>query len=128
MKSWLRSILAVAAVLATLTAAPVQAGWKQNYPVRIVGNVASGSIGSARNSGDSTQWIECSIDASSSGSWGQCFAKTATGATLICGTSDPNMLAAIANLKSYGHVEFTSAGGACTRITTRVASYLPPPK
>jgi hypothetical protein len=128
MKSWLRSILAVAAVLATLTAAPVQAGWKQNYPVRIVGNVASGSIGSARNSGDSTQWIECTLDANPMASWGQCFAKTASGAWLICGTSNPNLLAAIANLKSYGHVEFTVDSGNCTRITTRVSSYLAPPR
>lgn len=119
----------VAALCVAGASATAYAGLKFNIPVTLVNSQGSGqagaaygSLGTARNSGDGTQWIGCEI----SGYPGApvvgvlCGAQDASGAVAYCYASDPTMVAAAATVTSDSFLRFDwNAGGTCTYIQVR---------
>ncbi|HEY4104796.1 MAG TPA: hypothetical protein VGM44_12935 [Polyangiaceae bacterium] len=119
------------------------AGIKGSYPVIVntTARHAEGSLGSARNSSDSTQYLYCAIDYSLIGGVATliCGARDSSGNTVSCtySTSDLQllatlnppgaatfstfqdnvMLAQMASMSSDSYVSFdASSSGACTHV------------
>lgn len=83
---------------------------------------AQGSLGSARASADTVQFIGCTIVTEAySGApvtTGSCSATNAAGTSVSCSTTDPEIIATIATVGINSFIRFTSNtnGGECTSI------------
>lgn len=101
----------------------VFAGTKGTYNVSVSATSFSGSLGSARNSADTSQQIGCW--AYSSGN-GFCYGKDSSGATASCATSDAAMLASIKSVKGDSYVRVNYSSGACTNVfVSNFSSFAP---
>jgi hypothetical protein len=106
------------------------AGNKTTGEVTAYSNAGFGSVGGARNSADTTQYIECSTAVSpQQGHHGFCTARDASGTTVGCFTSDANMIRVLAsvNASSYIYFRFDTATGECSQVTVKNSSRYPPP-
>ena len=75
---------------------------------------AKGSLGSARNSADSVQYMGCQSGFDGTNNWGQCDAKDSAGHTLSCYTTDSEYIATIRAMSSQTFVDFfASPSGDC---------------
>lgn len=116
---------AVALLLAVSLGTFVWAGAKTVLPVTV--NLASrqlsGSLGSARNSGDSTQYIQISHEGGPGYSVAWIVAQSASGAVGYCFTSEPNMVAA-ARAATDGSYIFTTwdVGNNCSYVSVQTSS------
>jgi len=115
----MKKVLALALVLGSSSVA--LAGLKSTYPVTIVHSVttAYGSMGSARNSADTGQYIECGAYhyAGSGPVYGGCNARDAAGATLTCSTHDPEVVRAIDTISSDSFLQFqVLTDGTCNYV------------
>ena len=107
----------------------VQAGLKAGYEVQITtsgtATTAVGSVGKARNSADSVQYIFCY---SRNNTFGYCGAKTSSAVFKACTTSDTNLIAVIQSVSIGTHLSFTVEDGstACTSVQAVNGSHLQP--
>lgn len=122
----------LAAILGVLLAAGIgHAGRKLTIPVSIntTAGTASGSLGSARNSVDSTQYIGCYATLTTTTSHAGCVAVNAAGTYRSCYTYDAAFIEAIRTLTPDAHIEFAwdpAASSFCTTIFVRSMSYQEP--
>ncbi len=127
---WTTIALASAAVLAA--GIPARAGLRQEYTVEVSPTYrwARGYLGSARNSGDSMQYIGCSIagNAAPNGLLTMsCYARDSGGTSLVCNTQDLTMIRQAYTLKGDSWMIFWSrSDGACNGMQIVNASYAPP--
>ena len=99
------------------------AGLKQTLPVIVTNSVFMGSIGTARNSADNTQFIACRDH----GSFATCSARNSTGTTKSCTTTNATYLAVIRGMddSSYLSTKFDSRG-TCIGMNYAINSVLEP--
>lgn len=128
----------VAAVAALGVSASVMAGAREVTRTVVVNTTersASGQLGGARASADSTQYIGCSVHSSDSSPaqdggvfrMAFCYAKDLRGATAFCGTFDPAMIATLSTVQGDSKVDFSwNSNGDCTVITIAQISTLEP--
>lgn len=106
------------------------AGLRLDEPVvvNLVNREASGSIGSARNSGDSVQYIGCAIEADpSTDPMVACFAADAADTRVLCTSSSPRIVAAVQAISSLSFLDFQwDSNGNCTFVYLDSASFNPP--
>ena len=125
----IRNKLTAALVGLALAGGVAQAGFKLNYPVSIntTSRYAQGSLGSARNSIDSTQYIECSFDIWPASRAAYCYVRDSAGTTRNCYTTDPTLVAAVQELDDDGWILFRwDVSNVCTNISGGVgSSYMP---
>jgi hypothetical protein len=120
-----RKNLAIAVVLtALLIPSFAGAGWKSDQPVVVRSSYFYGSVGSARNSSNTTEYIGCTINSWGSGS---CSARNAGGTYKRCTTKNSSRVAFIRDLPDspYIYVAFNAAGE-CTYIGLGNKSYFAP--
>ena len=104
-------------------AGAAHAGFKQQNPVSIdlLNRFAQGSFGSARNSQDGQQSIDCAITSYKRTLSSQvvCNAQNVLGQTVFCtAPASGNLIEAMAALDSDSFLNFTyDATGTCTSIT-----------
>jgi hypothetical protein len=109
---------------------PSLAGLRIDEPVVVNMAIreALGSIGSARNSADSVQFIGCSIEAdSSTDPMIACFATDEIGTSVLCTSSSPKLVAAVQAITSLSFIDFQwDSDGNCTFVYVDSASFNPP--
>jgi hypothetical protein len=108
----------IASFLVIGAAGIAYAGYKTTYLVSVdaPNRTAYGSMGDARASSDSLQYIGCSYAGYSTYGSGTCNARNSAGQSVYCYTSDAPMLAAIASVND-GYLYFQwDANGKCTYI------------
>ena len=109
---------------------PSLAGLRLDEPVVVNMAIreALGSIGSARNSADSVQFIGCSIEAdSSTDPLIACFATDETGTSALCTSSSPRLVAAVQGITSLSFIDFQwDSDQSCTFVYVVNASFNPP--
>jgi hypothetical protein len=115
-----RTVTASAAMI-LLGSAGVLAGTKTSFPVFVddVAMTAAGSLGSTRNTADTSSLLGCEVesDNSGNGSFGFCSARNAAGTIGVCSTSSPELVAAMRSLNGDSFLEFEwDANGNCTFI------------
>lgn len=114
---------------AVLFTSAVHAGLKAGYEVQINTSgsttTAVGSVGKARNSSDSTQYIYCY---SRNNTFGYCGARDAAGTIEACTTSDAGQIAVIQSIGENSHVSFTTVDGStsCDSVQVVNGSHLEP--
>ena len=99
-----------------------------NVSINTTTRTASGSLGSARNSSDSTQYIECFLSAGSAGvPFGSCAATNTSGTHVTCSSNNLGIIEQIRAMNGDDRVQFYyDAAGECTLITlTRSSRYAP---
>jgi len=112
-------------------ALPVHAGLKSNAFVTVdkTNLVASGAVGSARNSADSKQYIRCYIHHITgwAGPMAYCEAVDSNGIVLGCRTTDPNKISVLYAMTDYSYIYFQAdANGDCTELVIDNRSFFPP--
>lgn len=119
-----------AAILGIALAGGVaSAGYKLSYPISVntTSRYAQGSLGTARNSIDTTQYIECATDIWPGTKAAYCYARDTALRAGNCYTTDPTLVAAVQELSDDGWILFRwDAGSVCTNISSGVGSmYMP---
>lgn len=119
-KKWAVGGIAGALLTWTLYAA---AGHKQNDEVSVGANWGSGSLGSARASSDSNQYIGCQ----SYGTYGWCHAADAFNNTKACFWSSAQHAAAVHSIGPQSYLYFSvDSGGNCEYIYVSNYSFFLP--
>jgi hypothetical protein len=116
---------ACAAIGSALAFVPVaQAGLKSSIPVSISFNQAYGSAGSARNSVDSKQRIDCQFSGTTTGVGVYCFAEDVNGTVKACSSADPSFVAAATKFQPDSLIlfNFDPITAACTQLQVLTAS------
>ena len=109
------------------------AGLKENLPVWIrqagANSEMGGSLGSARNASDGTQYIQC-VTAQSSSGWvyGACYAVDANGTSGSCWTNNSGLVQQMNSMSGDSSVTvyFDADSGACTYVYLENGSLLAP--
>ena len=126
MKKVMAFVLAAAMVVAAM-AVQAKAGMKAAYPVSIGTNTASGSLGTARNSEDTVQYIGCTLRAIGIDRIVSCGARDAEGQSLSCSTTNPLMADVAAAINGDSYVSFTrNESGSCVSLSVSNASHWEP--
>jgi hypothetical protein len=101
------------------------AGFKEDDPVSVASTFAFGSIGSARNSADTRQYMIVSLDTGAVAVQ----AADSTGTTFSCHGTHQNLKEVMkgASEDAYVYVESDGAGN-CTYLELDTASWAPPKK
>jgi len=110
-------------------ASAAMAGSKTTDEVFIdtAGRSAHASLGNARRSADTVQYMSCSIDAGVGGLVGNCYARNAALTQRSCTTNDATIIQAIGAIGSASWVLFSwDVNGLCTHISVRNGSYYSP--
>ena len=117
-------------VLAVGVVTSAWAGYRNDYPVVVdtTYREARGSLGSARASADSTQYIGCSVYSyATGGSFMYCNASSASNSYGSCTSSDPILMDAARSVKDGSYVYFGwDAGGNCQFVHVVNTSYIAP--
>src|SRR5688572_4585125 len=97
------------------------AGYKLEIPVTIYAGyrIAEGTLGSARNSADSTQYIGCNtvMNNLGGGSYAACTARNAAGAYATCYSYSAEAFNAIRSMSGDSYVRFEwDVNGVCTYL------------
>ncbi len=132
-RRWKSLLLATAIAAMGLWVGPSQAGYQAEYSVKVGATYACGSLGTARNSANSTEYISCSVYAENAqGSVAvSCDARDASGNTASCNTNwqtAPALLPAISAMNGDSYVCFIFDKGACRSISTQNGSQFAPKK
>lgn len=122
--------LFVVGMLATSVVMPsAQAGTKTANEVKITDSSrrAEGSLGSARASADSSQYLACTVHSSTTSIYMSCSARDAAGLYRSCASSSPQLVQAALSLSAGSMVVFTwDANYACQTLDVANGSlYLP---
>ncbi|HEY5928054.1 MAG TPA: hypothetical protein VIV11_40485 [Kofleriaceae bacterium] len=102
------------------------AGSKTNRTVYISGNWVSGSLGGARNSGDTTQYIGCYVYGNEASNFKSmyCSARDVSGTHLNCYSDAPAVVDIAGRLNSDSFLQFTvNTAGDCMSIRVDNYSY-----
>lgn len=113
------SLLPCLAILGIATTSSLaDAGYYANNGVTVQSTYAYGSIGAARHSSDSNQYIACETFASSGSSPEvYCYANDASNKYLSCASLDANLVAVGGRANSASAIYFSTDGsGTCTGI------------
>lgn len=127
----IRRVLAVAGLLAIVLISgrqPASAGLKSQQTVVIGPDYAYGAMGSARNSGNTVEYISCMRwgDLAGTGN-SSCTATDSSGTTRTCTTNSNEAMKSIwAASNSDGYVFFKFNGPACTFVMISNYSFYPP--
>jgi hypothetical protein len=116
------------AIAASVLAGTALAGTKSSFPVTIddTTRLASGSLGSARNSADNTQYIQC-FTATLPGKTGYCEARNSLGTTRGCTTNNADFFLNIVGLNDESFVRFGwDTNGTCTFLLIQKSSVYAP--
>jgi hypothetical protein len=124
-------VFAVPVVAAfALSAVYARAGYRYSpSTVGVTPSAGYGSMGSARNSSDTRQYIGCSVDTYATGTAASvyCSATDASGRTAACASYNPVLVAAANSLSGDSYVAFYFDGsGTCTELYTTTASSFAP--
>ena len=93
------------------------AGFKQEQNVSVTATTASGSIGTARNSADTVQFIKCTIQGFTASNSVFCSARNSAGTSFSCTANGNATLAnAVAAIGVGSRLFIVQSGGACTQI------------
>jgi hypothetical protein len=128
-----QNIVRILAALVAMSAA-ASAGAKWTYTISAVDlgggyKIVWGSMGSARNSADSIQYLSCEVSTNVSGNYSNvyCYAREASGVYTSCFSSNDKAIATVGTITDSSYINFTvDPNGNCTGITVRAASYLAP--
>ena len=121
-------VLAAVCVVGGFSSRASLAGVKSSNGVYFDGFTAYGSVGSARNSSDSNQRIDCSVGTgwvggTVSADEASCTAIDSTGASLGCRTTNTEFFDVIRSIGSTSHISFTTdASLHCQDITVTNSS------
>jgi hypothetical protein len=119
------------ALLSTVALAGTKVTSEVTISSTTTGMTAMGSMGSARNSADATQYIGCQLSTNNVSSGVvtvQCFARNAAGTYLSCLTTDPNYVSAAQAIDGDSYIRFNteSSGSTCTYLLVLDTSYYAP--
>lgn len=108
------------AVLGALALTPIiaTAGLKSSATVSITSTKFSGNLADVRNSADGVQYIGCQIGSE----YSYCSARNAAGSSVMCSSSNPGVMAAIAAITPNSHLEVYFSAGSCTTVWVRTMS------
>jgi hypothetical protein len=124
----MQRLLVVAGLLGI--AVSVHAGVKIDSPVTVntAARIASGDLGTARNSADTSQSINCFTDVQTGVlTSGFCLAFDSAGHVGVCVTQSANFVDQIRSLTGDAFITFRwDASSNCTEILIDNASYTPP--
>lgn len=135
MKKFVPLLIAVAAAVPCF---PASAGLRQSLPLvlNLSALQASGAIGSVRDGGTSSDWIDCQLlagFAAPGDSWVECDAMNANG-LLSCFSNSASMISVVQSMQSDSYINFTAStatncnllGRCCNSIQIGTGShYLP---
>ncbi len=99
----------VTSLLVLATTGTALAGARYSRPVQVnpTNRYASGSLGSTRNSGDTTSYLICETYLGAGQALGaNCIARDASGRFGSCNTTDPGMVQAIMSIQGDSFVWF----------------------
>ena len=123
----MKKYIAVAAALVTLGVGTlVSAGLKYSTPVSISlsGRNLSGSLGGARNSPDSAQYIQIEYYAGGASTEVIVLARAANGTFAYCWSSDPNIVTMARAVSEGASISVNwNANNECTFLYVSVSSY-----
>ena len=116
--------------LVTLGGGPALAGYKESDAVSInaTSRYATGSLGGARNSANSIEYVLLMYQASAAGSESLVvYMRSAAGQTAACFTTSPALLAIGRSISGDSYVSVNwDASAKCTSLEVRATSYHPP--
>lgn len=125
-----KSLGICAVIIAALMASSASyAGLKSGYEVRITTSgtttTAAGSVGKARNSVDTSQYIFCYTR---DNTFGYCAARTVDGLFKACLTSDANKISVIRSIGVSSGIVFKTTGTStnCSTVQVVNGSHLQP--
>jgi hypothetical protein len=119
----MKKIAMMSGMLAVVVGGAAWAGAKVYNQVTIYATEASGSMGAARNSGDTLQKIGCSVWMESYGPLGMCSATNAAGTSRSCSIGEAWAVDAIQSITDDAHLRFGwDSAGYCTFIYVSVSS------
>jgi hypothetical protein len=88
---------------------------------------AAGSLGSARNSADSMQYIGCETTATDASAYVSCVARNSAGTAAYCYSTSSNLVAAARAINGDAHLSFNwNDQGECTQIRATSSSQYEP--
>lgn len=122
------TLIGLAALLCTGLTAPSFAGTKTNPTVVVnqTARIASGALGSARNSQDNLQFIGCSVIDSTGGAFVTCSARDSLGRSASCRSTDVGKVSVASSISSDSWVYFQyDALGNCTYLLVSTSSQYP---
>jgi hypothetical protein len=127
----MKRTLAWVALVGAVTVGPAAlAGTKQNRPVTVSidtvngGGAAYGSMGSARASADTVEYIGCWVNATQTTISMSCGAEDASGNMLLCLSSSPSMVQAVQAIASDSYLTFsTDLTSECLSLQVKTASF-----
>src|SRR5262249_46037791 len=120
LKKW---ALGIAFGMSALLSLPADAGQKSSYEVYISGGIVTGSLGSARASYDTRQYIGCS----NYGTYGYCSATDSNGTNVMCYWSGAAQAQSVLSLGPNSYIYFSrDANSNCSLVVvSNYSSYLP---
>ena len=122
--------IVAAGALTALVGASAWAGQRltSNVSIDTGDREAAGSVGSARNSSDSTQYIGCRVSSGLSAfESASCFARNTAGTTVTCFTTNPTAVHILGQVGSTSRILFSwDTAGTCTDVTVINSSQYAP--
>lgn len=106
----MKAILAGVAMMALCAVAGAGSKFTSEVYINQTSKYAQGSLGSARNSADTNQYIGCST----SNDYVYCSARNAAGLWVHCDTYSSGMAATAKSIDSSSHITFYWTGGSST--------------
>jgi hypothetical protein len=109
---------------------PSQAGYKDCSTcenVSVTSTEAAGSMGGARASSDSNEYIGCMLDMfNGSGSEAICVARDSNDNFVLCSSTNSGIMQAVSSITPISYIIFTISNGTCTNLTVYNYSYFVP--
>jgi hypothetical protein len=124
-----QTLIAGLAVAALGLGTTAWAGYKFTSTVNVLpaARIAFGTLGSARNSADTRQFIGLSTMVTLGGETMTAYAEDAFGNYVTCNSSRPGFIAAARAVKGDSYVSFMwDASGECTQLMVDTGSYFEP--
>lgn len=121
-------LTAMFAVGLAVTSASALAGFKTNANVTVdtSNRFASGALGSARSSGDSVQYIGCSVTDAVGQAYVTCTARNSAGTVASCSSTDYGKVTVASAINSDSFVFFRyDTSGVCTYLSVSTYSHYP---
>ena len=125
----LRIAGALSATIAVTYVCTAFAGLTATYPVTIdmTNRTATGSAGSARNSGDNFQYLYCGLVANTTTVEARCYAQNATQVNTFCTSLSSSIVSTIRTMSSDSYVNFKwDTSNHCTQVQVMTGSQAAP--
>jgi hypothetical protein len=123
----MRRLLLIVGILGFSTTAFAGYKWGQPVTIDTTARSATGTMGTARATADSVQYLECAASAGTSNVVAQCWARDAAGTTVACRSFNNYIFSALAAINSDSRITFTwDATGTCTTVSVQTGSSYQP--